>query len=212
MISTTKQHSLKVRGRLFIRWTGSILFITGALTLSYVALTLLYAQHYQKAAGNALDKQIDAEERHKAALPPAVAKEGDVLGRIEIPRLKLQVAILEGTTAHTLRLGVGHIDGTAFPGTGGSIGIAGHRDTYFRSLKDIRRNDEILLQTAAGIFRYEVDWIRITDPADGGILAPTADSGLTLVTCYPFHYIGAAPERYVIHARRQLPPGIQFMP
>jgi sortase A len=182
---------------------GSCLFIIGALTLSYVALTLLYAKHYQEAAGNALDKQIYAEEQHKASSSQAVAKEGDVLGRIEVPRLKLRVAILEGTTAHTLRLGVGHIGGTALPGTDGSIGIAGHRDTYFRGLKDIHKNDEIIIQTARAISTYEVDWIRITDPADGGIMAPTADSGLTLVTCYPFHYIGAAPERYVVHAHRQ---------
>jgi sortase A len=182
---------------------GSCLFIIGAFMLTYVALTLLYAKHYQQVAGNALDKQIFAEEQHKSGLPQAMAKEGDVLGRIEIPRLKLRVAILEGTTAHTLRLGVGHIEGTAFPGTAGSIGIAGHRDTYFRSLKDIRKNDDILIQTAAGISTYEVDWIRITDSADTGILAPTASSGLTLVTCYPFHYIGAAPERYVVHAHRQ---------
>jgi len=203
MISTIKQHSFIVRGRLIIRWAGSILFILGALTLSYVVLTLLHAKHYQKAAGNALDKQIYAEEQHRTSLSQSMAREGDAIGRIEIPRLKLRVAILEGTTAHTLRLGVGHIDGTAFPGTAGSIGIAGHRDTYFSGLKDIRRNDDIIIQTALGISRYEVDWIRITDPADGGILAPTADSGLTLVTCYPFHYIGAAPERFVIHAHKQ---------
>ena len=192
-----------MRGRLFIRWAGSILFIAGALTLSYVALTLLYANHYQEAADSTLEKQIYTGQQHKAGLSKTIAREGDVLGRIEIPRLKLRVAILEGTTAHTLGLGVGHIAGTAFPGTAGSIGIAGHLDTYFRGLKDIRKNDNILIQTALGISRYEVDWIRITDPADGGILAPTADSGLTLVTCYPFHYIGAAPERFVIHAHEQ---------
>jgi sortase A len=203
MIPVTKRQRLKIRAHPFAFWTGSILFLVGALTISYVALTLLYAKHYQEAAGKTLEKQIYAKEQHKAGLSQDVAKEGDVLGRIEVPRLKLRVAILEGTTAHTLRLGVGHIDGTAFPGTAGSIGIAGHRDTYFRGLKDIRRNDDILIQTAAGISTYEVDWIRITDPGDGGILAPTADSGLTLVTCYPFHYIGAAPERYVIHAHRQ---------
>jgi sortase A len=203
MIPITKQQRFRVRSLSFIGWTGSILFIIGALALSYVGLTLLYAKHYQEAAGNALDKRIYAEEQHKSDLPQAVAKEGDVLGRIEVPRLKLRVAILEGTTPHTLRLGVGHIGGTALPGTAGSIGIAGHRDTYFRGLKDIHRSDEILLETPAGTSRYEVDWIRITDPADGGILAPTANSGLTLVTCYPFHYIGAAPERYVVHARSQ---------
>jgi sortase A len=113
------------------------------------------------------------------------------------------VAVLQGTTSRTLRLGVGHIKGTAFPGEPGNIGIAGHRDTYFRALKDIRKDDEIQLETATGIARYEVDWIQITSPSDVGILAPTAESSLTLVTCYPFYYIGASPKRFIVHARRQ---------
>jgi sortase A len=113
------------------------------------------------------------------------------------------VVVLQGTTSKTLLLGVGHIEGTALPGEAGNIGIAGHRDTYFRVLKDIHRNDEILLQTVTGIARYEVDWIQITTPGDGGIVLPTSKSALTLVTCYPFHYIGAAPERFVVHAHMQ---------
>jgi sortase A len=100
-------------------------------------------------------------------------------------------------------LGAGHIEGTALPGEAGNVGIAGHRDTFFRRLKDLHNDDEILLQTTAGIAQYKVDWIQITAPSDGAIVASTSDSSLTLVTCYPFHYIGAAPERYVIHAIRQ---------
>jgi sortase A len=188
---------------MFLRWTRSFLFITGALAVSYVALTLLHAKLYQEAASNALKKQIDAREQHKASLPRAVAKEGDVLGRIEIPRLGMMVAVLEGTRAKTLRLGVGHIEGTALPGEPGNIGIAGHRDTYFRGLKDIRESDEIRIQTATGLTRYEVDWIQITAPGDTGVLAPSAGSAITLVTCYPFHYIGAAPRRFVVHAHRE---------
>ncbi|MGD0860857.1 MAG: class D sortase [Terracidiphilus sp.] len=192
-----------MRGRLFLRWTRWFLFIAGALAVSYVALTLLHAKLYQKAAGNALKKQIDAQEQRQASLPRAVAKEGDLLGRIEIPRLGMTVAILEGTKSPTLRLGVGHIGGTALPGEPGNIGIAGHRDTYFRDLKDIRASDEIQIQTATGLSRYEVDWVRIVTPDDIGVLAPSAESAITLVTCYPFHYIGAAPKRFVVHAHRE---------
>jgi len=106
---------------------------------------------------------------------------------------------------------VGHIEGTALPGGPGNIGIAGHRDTYFRVLKDIRKDDEILIQTITGIARYQVDWIQITAPSDGGIVFPATESSLTLVTCYPFHFIGAAPERFVVHARELRPaePGAQ---
>jgi sortase A len=202
MIPATDRQGFAVRGRLFIRWTRRLLFIAGGLAVSYVALTLLYARLYQQEAGDALEAQIHAEEQHKAAPSSTTIKEGDVLGRIEIPRIGVSVAVLQGTTSQTLRLGVGHIEGTALPGQPGNIGIAGHRDTYFRDLKDIRRNDEILLQTAIGIDRYEVDWLQITAPSDGAILASTTGSALTLVTCYPFHYIGSAPERYVVHAHR----------
>lgn len=202
MIPATDRQGFTVRSRLFISWTRRLFFIAGGLAVSYAALTLFYARLYQKAVGNELEAQIHAGEQHRVELPSAPIKEGDVLGRIEIPRIGVSVAVLQGTTSQTLRLGVGHIDGTALPGQPGNIGIAGHRDTYFRDLKDIRRNDQILLQTAIGVDRYEVDWLQITTPRDGAILARSTESSLTLVTCYPFHYIGAAPERYVIHAHR----------
>jgi sortase A len=96
----------------------------------------------------------------------AVAKGGDVLGRIEIPRLGVIIAILEGTSVPTLRLGVGHIKGAALPGEQGNSGIAGHRDTFFRSLKGIRTNDEIQIQTSSGMSRYQVDWVRVVAPDD----------------------------------------------
>lgn len=86
---------------------------------------------------------------------------------------------------------------------GGNVGIAGHRGTYFRGLKDIRTNDEIQVQTATGLWQYKVDWVKIVAPENIAILAPSADSALTLVTCYPFHYIGAAPERYVVRANKE---------
>jgi sortase A len=203
MIPITEHNIFTARNQRFIRWTRCILLITGILALSYVAITLIGARIYQKNAVLILDKQIQAEEQHKAEQPEPTIREGDVLGRIEIPRIGVSVAVLQGTTSQTLWLGVGHIKGTALPGEPGNIGIAGHRDTYFRALKDIHRDDEIQLQTATGITMYEVDWIQITSPSDVGILAPTAESSLTLVTCYPFYYIGAAPKRFFVHAHRQ---------
>ena len=80
--------------------------------------------------------------------------------------------------------------------------MAGHRDTYFRSLKDIHASDEILVQTEAGLSHYQVDWVRIVDPEDTGVLASSNDSALTLVTCYPFYYVGPAPKRFIVHARK----------
>jgi sortase A len=187
----------------FLRRTGTLLFLAGAIAIAYVATTLLHAKLHQDAAVNTLEKQISAQQEHKLSLPLAAAKQGDVLGRIEIPRLGVMIAILEGTSAQTLRLGVGHIEGTALPGEPGNSGIAGHRDTFFRPLKDIRTNDEIQIQTVTGISRYQVDWVRVVAPDDTEILNPAAASSLTLVTCYPFHLIGAAPQRFVVHAYKE---------
>ena len=143
------------------------------------------------------------QQQHRAALAKTVANQGDVLGRNEIPRLGVTIAILEGTSAQTLRLGVGHIKGTALPGEQGNSGIAGHRDTFFRPLKDIRANDEIRIQTATSISRYQVDWVRVVAPEDTEILSTASKPSVTLITCYPFHLIGAARERFVVHAFKQ---------
>ncbi len=202
MMRAREQRDFAARGRSFLRWMRTFLFIAGTLSVSYVALTLLHAKLYQDAADNALQGQISAQQQHRVSLSRTAVKVDDVLGRIEIPRLGVKVAILEGTDPGTLRLGVGHIAGTALPGEPGNIGIAGHRDTYFRALRDIRADDEIQIQTATGLSRYVVDSIQIVAPGDAEVLAPSAGSAITLVTCYPFYFIGAAPERFVVHARR----------
>ena len=191
-----------MRGRALVRWMQNFLFITGALAATYVVVTLLHARLYQKAAERTHEMQINTHSQSSVSLTPAVATEGSVVGRIEIPRLRINIAILEGTTPHTLRLGVGHITQTALPGHPGNIGIAGHRDTYFRALKDTRTNDVIQIETATGLLRYKVDWIRIVAPDDTDVLAPSTESALTLVTCYPFYYVGASPERFIVHAQR----------
>ena len=203
MPSITKKENFAKRGQRLMRWTRRVLLMSGVLALTYVGLTLLEGKIYQDRAVSILEEQIHAQEQHETGLPNIVVKEGDVLGRIEIPRIGVSVVVLEGTSSETLRHGVGHIEGTALPGGPGNIGIAGHRDTYFRGLKDIRANDEIQIQTASGITRYEVDWIQITVPSDVAIVPPATESALTLVTCYPFHFIGAAPERFVVHAHKQ---------
>jgi len=180
-----------------------LLIVSGILAISYVGLTLLGARRFQKDASLLLDKQIHAKGLHRAQPLRLPIKEGDVLGRIEIPRIGISVIVLQGTKSQTLRLGAGHIDGTPLPGEAGNIGIAGHRDTFFRGLKNIHKDDEILLQSVSGVSKYQVDWIQITAPGDSGIISSKTESALTLVTCYPFHFIGAAPERFIVHAHRE---------
>ena len=186
----------------FFRWSQRLLFITGVFALGYVGFTLLDARLYQASAKRSLESQIQMEkEPHKIHPRPAI-KPGDVLGRLDIPRLGLSVAVLQGTGSRMLRLGTGHIEGTPLPGEAGNSGIAGHRDTFFRGLKDIQKNDEIQFQTANGLARYAVDWVKIVAPDDLSVLAPSIGSSLTLVTCYPFYFVGPAPKRFVVRASK----------
>jgi len=130
-------------------------------------------------------------------------RRGDIIGRIEIPRIHVSVIVLEGSDSRTLRVAAGHVQGTALPGTIGNVGIAAHRDTFFRPVGEIRPNDMITLTTLHGIFRYRVDSMEIVDPNDVQVLNWTKDAELTLVTCYPFYYVGSAPKRFIVHARQQ---------
>jgi len=125
---------------------------------------------------------------------------GAVLGRFEVPRLQLSYVVFEGTDNRTLDKSIGHVEGTADIGEPGNIGIAGHRNTHFRKLEWIRRDDEIKLSSPKAEFRYRVEWVRLFNPTDLEVLDPSHGPALTLVTCFPFEYVGAAPLRFVVRA------------
>jgi sortase A len=126
--------------------------------------------------------------------------ETSAVGMLEIPAVGLATRVLEGSDARILRLSVGHIPGTALPGPSGNVGLAGHRDTYFRSLRRIKVGDEIRLTTAAGTFKYRVVSLRVVLPNAIEVLNDTQLPTLTLVTCYPFDFPGTAPQRLIVHA------------
>jgi sortase A len=135
------------------------------------------------------------------AVLPAVSPDG-LIGRMEVERLGVSVVVMEGTSNKTLRRAVGHIAGTALPGGPGNVGIAGHRDTFFRPLRNIQADDIITLTTRAGSYRYRVVSTKIVDPDNVSVLNSDGSEVLTLVTCYPFYYVGSAPERFIVRARR----------
>jgi sortase A len=122
------------------------------------------------------------------------------LAVLEIPRLALTVPVLEGTDELTLNRGVGHVEGTALPGERGNVAIVGHRDGFFRVLKDVTSGDTIRLVTLGETLDYTVEGVRIVEPEEVQVLDPTSTPALTLVTCYPFYYVGSAPQRYVVRA------------
>jgi sortase A len=185
-----------------LRWGQRLLFLTGILVLAFVGFSMLDASLYQASAKRTLENQIHLEKEPHETQPRAAIRPGDILGRLDIPRLGLSVAVLQGTSSRMLRLGAGHIEGTALPGESGNSGIAAHRDTFFRGLRDIHKADEIQFQTSTGLSHYAVDWARVVAPDDLSVLAPSAESALTLVTCYPFYLVGPAPKRFVVRAHK----------
>jgi sortase A len=125
---------------------------------------------------------------------------GMPLGVLRIPAIGLAVPILEGTDDLTLNRAVGHIGGTPLPGDDGNVGIAGHRDGFFRGLKDIRPGERIEIETLRGLLSYVVEKTWVVDPRNVAVLDPTAKPSVTLVTCYPFYYVGSAPRRFIVRA------------
>ena len=124
------------------------------------------------------------------------------LAILRIPRLRIEVAVLPGTDEFVLDRGVGHIEDTALPGTDGNSGIAGHRDGYFRGLKDIATGDAVEIETLNGREMYHVERTWLVNPEEVSVLDPTPVRSLTLVTCYPFYFIGSAPQRFIVRAVR----------
>src|SRR6185295_12456479 len=126
---------------------------------------------------------------------------GTVVARLDAPAVKLSAAVLEGSDDAILNRGAGHIEETALPGERGNIGIAGHRDTIFRPLRRLRVGDALNLSTSDRVYRYRISKTLIVGPEDVYVLNPTRQPTLTLVTCYPFDFIGHAPKRFIVQAR-----------
>lgn len=137
-----------------------------------------------------------------ASAPPPLAV-------LRIPRLGVEAPVLEGTDDWTLNRGVGHIEDTAAPGVDGNVGIAGHRDGFFRPLKDVTTGDLLEVETRAGVAQYHVDHVWIVDPDEVSVLDPTPLPAVTLVTCYPFYYVGSAPQRFIVRAVRADATGLR---
>jgi sortase A len=126
----------------------------------------------------------------------------ELVGRIEIPRLNISAVVREGADHKTLKNAAGHLPGTPLPGQQGNVAIAAHRDTFFRALKGVRKGDEISVVTPSGTFEYQVESMKIVLPTNVEVIEPTKESALTLITCYPFYYVGSAPKRFIVRARQ----------
>jgi sortase A len=189
-----------------------MLFTGAALMLAYCGFVLMDASIFQRGESRRLERLVLENRAAASAAPePAphalpkqlpLAVEGSLVGRIQVVRLGLSAIVLEGTSRITLQRAVGHIARTALPGQPGNVGLAGHRDTFFRPLRDIQANDIITITTVLAEYRYRVVSTTIVNPHDVAMLDPDQNEILTLVTCYPFSFVGSAPSRFIVRARR----------
>lgn len=193
------------RGSTKRKWLSFLLIVAGAALL-FQGGRIVWESHWgQFQAGRHFEQLPPAPDREPEqqlpSRPVSPVREGETVGRLIIPRLDAEVYVVEGTNAGDLRVGPGHMTGTVMPGEAGNSVIAGHRDTHFRVLKDIKRGDDIVLQTRDGEFLYRVKDTDIVSPKNTSSLNPSRDPILHLITCYPFYYAGHAPKRFIVEAR-----------
>lgn len=206
------------------RWTASqyLFLILAIVSLGLYGYTYTERVVYQAYESRLFDRAVGSrasasgsnpERAPIAGVVPAARKSMpapepafpiSVIGRLSVPRLQFSAMVREGIDRRTLRVAVGHIPSTALPGQAGNVGLAGHRDTFFRGLKDLRPRDEIQFATPRGNFTYQVESLTVVEPDNVEALAPSRENVLTMVTCYPFSYIGPAPKRFVVRARQVL--------
>ena len=177
-----------------MRATCYFLLTVGVAALGYVGYVSADSKAYQTVEKEKFTQAIVTHQ-------PAVLREGDVIGEILVPRLGLDAMVVQGDSASNLRRAVAHISNSALPGEWGNVALAGHRDTFFRPLRDIRAGDEIRFRTASGAFEYRVQSIEIVGPRNTKVLEPSSGRDLTLITCFPFSFVGRAPGRFVVRAR-----------
>ncbi len=212
-----------------LRHLRASLFLLGLCGLAYYGYTLADQYVYQAYENWAFDQHIAGRQvgfadylrqrtpfgfltgkRESAVqmLPqtqpatPSRLLDGAVLGRVQIPRLDLSAIVREGVDEKTLSRAVGHLPYTALPGQTGNFAIAAHRDTLFRALKDIQKDDQVIFESQAGTYTYQVVSTKIVRPSDLSVVQPQGnDKLLTMITCYPFYYVGSAPKRFIVQAK-----------
>ena len=191
---------MAVEARHWRLWIERLLLAFGVACFAWWGVVSLQATRYQYEQRAALERLRGAAPA--AANDSAVLPSGSLIGSLEIPRLRLSAVIAEGDDDATLQVAIGHLPDTPMPWHDGNSAFAGHRDTFFRSLQHVRVGDELHVSTRRGDFRYQVRDTMVVGPNDVWVLDPTERPTLTLITCYPFRYVGKAPRRFIVRAER----------
>jgi sortase A len=172
----------------------------GVALLAWYGLVVAEAALYQRAESSTLDRVVNGKAIGTHGPPSRAKQKHQLIGRLEIPRVQMSVMVVDGDDEGTLKTAAGHLPDTPLPWEFGNSAIAGHRDTFFRPLREVHANDRVRLVTPQGTFHYVVARLRVVEPDDVSVLATSDRSSITLVTCYPFNYIGQAPKRFIVQA------------
>jgi sortase A len=186
-----------------LNWIALLLMIAGGAALGWCLAIVIDTQNTQRAAREQLESMTSATTSSRATSTPrsrVIVQPGTPLAELSIPRIGLSAVVLQGSDEHTLRVGAGHIETTPLPGESGNVAIAGHRDSFFRPLRNVQVGDDIWLNTPKAPVHYRVSSFRVVNPSEVSVIDPTADAVLTLVTCYPFYFVGSAPDRFIVRA------------
>jgi sortase A len=173
---------------------------SGIAGLAYAGYVFVEARYYQAREQAVFEESLVKIVSRSEA--PHLVIEGGVIGEMEVPRLGLKVIVVQGDSPSILQRAVGHLPGSALPGDAGNVALAGHRDTFFRPLKDILPGDAITLKTPEGNFQYRVESTAVVPPTDVRVIQASGGRILTLITCFPFYYVGSAPDRFIVRARQ----------
>ena len=200
-----------------LRWriAESVFLIAGLALLDWYIWSRAGAVVYQAYESYIFRGRLREEQKAPPPVTPMPAPprlhRNDLVGRLEIPRLGIRVMVHEGDDHGVLAGAAGHLPSSPVPGWPGNVAVAAHRDTFFRPLRDIRVNDKIVFTTLSGTFEYQVESLKIVNPDDVSVLKASAEPTLTLVTCYPFYYVGSAPHRFIVRARQvgSSPPRVE---
>lgn len=180
--------------RILLAWASFAFILGGMIAVSYAGYAVLYSQAYQII-------ELRRFERNPPLAEPHFLNLGEVIGEIQIPRLGVKAVIVQGDAPELLDRAVGHIPQTALPGEWGNVALAGHRDRLFRPLSQIHQGDTIVLETASGSFTYQVESTFVVPSSEVRVLRSSSANELTLITCFPFEYIGHAPKRFIVRGR-----------
>jgi sortase A len=214
---------LRFAQRLFL-WLGVAALAYAGGMATYAGI---YQQHQSWKFEHARVSAIARNHEQQEVAPPTVIKaaiaeeiveeaidlrEGGLVGKLEVPRIGISVMVFQGLEKGTLLVGAGHVPGTPLPGAEGNVAIAAHRDTFFRKLEGIMTGDSIQFATVRGTYEYVVDSTEIVDPENTQVMESRARPELTLITCYPFYFVGAAPKRFIVHARPSSDKQLRMQP